>query len=83
MFWLMILMVTTHGIHSLAGMSIIKQESAMQRQMAIMLVTPTVWTFFLLHKGEAHEVFNWKELVGMAMVILGSVWYIQADRSES
>ena len=48
--------------------------------MAIMLVTPTVWTFFLLHKGEAHEVFNWKELVGMAMVILGSVWYIQADR---
>ena len=46
----------------------------------MMLVTPSVWIFFMLYEGEGKEEFNWKQLVGLFMLIAGTFWYIKADR---
>jgi len=46
--WLFALMMVSNGFHAIFGMTIIKEESAMLRQTAMMLVIPTVWVFFIL-----------------------------------
>ena len=43
-------------------------------------MTPTVWIFFLVYEGKGNEEFNWKQLVGLFMLIAGTFWYIKADR---
>ena len=78
--WLFIIMSSANGLHAIFGIEIIKGESAMQRQIAMMLVTPTVWVFFLLYSGEGQESFNWKQLLGLFLLIIGIFWYIMADR---
>lgn len=78
--WLFVLMMFSNGLHALLGMAIIKEESAVQRQTVMMLVTPTVWIFFMLYTGEGSESFNWKQLVGLIMLTFGTIWYIKADR---
>ena len=80
--WLFVIMMVANGTHAVAGMSIIKEESAMQRQTVMMLVVPTVWIFFMVHDGKAHEEFSWKTLIGMLIVVVGSFWYIKADRDK-
>ena len=76
-------MILSNGLHAVLGMSIIKEESAMQRQTAMMLVTPTVWIYFLVYSGKGSEDFNWKILVGMLLLFLGVIWYIKSDRDIS
>ena len=83
LFWLFFFMMLSNGLHTLLGITIIKGESAMQRQTAMMLVTPTVWIFFLLYAGDGHEDFDWKQLTGMGILIFGVFWYITADRNYS
>ncbi len=61
-------------------MAIIREESAMHRQVAIMLVTPLVWGFFIIYEGEAHEEFTWKEFAGMFLVIVATISYLVAER---
>ena len=45
-----------------------------------MLMTPIVWIFFMLYSGNAQETFKWKTLIGMLMIVVGTLWYIKADR---
>ena len=45
-----------------------------------MLVTPTIWIFFMVYDGKGSEDFNWKALVGMLMLFTGVIWYIKAER---
>ena len=78
--WLFVVMMISNGLHALFGMAIIKEESAMQRQTVMMLVTPTVWVFFMLYTGEGSEDFNWKQFVGLLMLVFGTFWYIKAER---
>ena len=73
-------MVLSNGLHAVLGMSIIKEESAMQRQASMMLVTPAIWVFFLIYDGKGSEDFDWKALVGMLMLFAGVIWYIKAER---
>ena len=73
-------MILSNGLHSVLGISIIKEESAMQRQAAMMMVTPSIWIFFLLYEGKGSEEFNWKALVGMIMLFVGVIWYIKSER---
>ena len=47
--FLFIIMMAANGLHAVFGMSIIKEESAMQRQAIMMLVVPTVWIFFMIY----------------------------------
>lgn len=46
----------------------------------MMLVTPTVWIFFLLYKGNGHETFDWKQGLGLCLLVAGTFWYIKSDR---
>lgn len=79
--FLFMVMILSNGLHAVTGVTIIKEESAMQRQTAMMLVTPSVWIFFLLYSGEGSETFDWKQLVGLLMLVTGTFWYIHADRA--
>ena len=76
-------MVVSNGLHAVLGMSIIKEESAMQRQASMLLVTPIIWIFFMAYDGHGSESFSWKILVGMIMLFAGVIWYIKADRDIS
>ena len=78
--WLFLLMATSNGLHAILGVSIIHDESAMQRQSAMMLVVPAVWIFFFLYDGEGDAEFGWKLGVGMSMLVIGTFWYITSDR---
>ena len=77
---LVVVMMLSNGLHAIIGVSIIKEESAMQRQTVMMLVMPSVWIFFLLSDGRGHEEFSWVQLAGIAIVVIGTFWYIYADR---
>ena len=57
--------------------------SSMQGSLSFSTTFPiSVWIFFLLYRGEAHEDFNWKQLVGMLILVVGTIWYIKSDRDS-
>lgn len=82
LFWLYALLMVSNGLHAFVGMAIIKEESAMQRQIVMMLIIPVVWIFFMLYQAEGHEEFSWKHLAGLTILTIGTFWYIRADRES-
>ena len=76
---LMMLMVLANSIQAYIGMAIIENESAMLRQISMMMLTPVVWLYFLIVGRETPDNRAW-ELLGMFMVTAGSLWYVHSER---
>ena len=76
LWFVLILYVVSSGIAALLAMLIIENESAVQKQAVFLLTIPSVWIFFLIYPGIGHEEFYWLELIGMVLVIFGSLYYV-------
>ena len=61
------------------GYTIIKHQSATQKNTVALAKITIVWTFFMLWPYKGHETFNFIKLVAIAIVFGGIFWFTNAD----
>lgn len=47
--------------------------------MLALLKTFLMWIFFMAWQGDGHEDWNWIKAGGMALLAIGTIWYIKLD----
>ena len=67
------------GLQSFLGVVVIREGNGVLKQAVTLLIIPIIWLFFLTYTGEGSEDFTLTQLLGMLMVISGTIYYIKAD----
>jgi len=55
---------------------IIKNQSAMQKCMAVILKLLLLWVFWMIWPGQGHEDFNFIKMLSMILLTIGIVYYM-------